>query len=386
MAENPSNIVPDQIILLEGGSKLVPAPASSDAGKVLGVVNASGDIGWVEDQGGTLTQVQADWAETDPTKVSFIDNKPTIPSKTSDLQNDSGFITSASVPTKTSDLQNDSGFITSSALPTVNDATLTIQKNGSTIDTFTANSSTNKTVNIAVPTKTSDLQNDSGFITSSDIPAQVQANWNESDSGSASFIQNKPQNIVQDASYVHTDENFTSADKTKLSGIAAGAEVNVQSNWTENDPNSDAFISNKPSLATVATTGAYSDLSGTPTIPTVDQTYDASSTNAQSGTAVAQALGQSTTLVDGDGIVLTESNNQLTIDVDVDNSTIGIDASTKKIKLLSTIPTVPTAGNMLSVTNDVLNVTTTAGITDIQLVNAIPANPDATVLYIIPAT
>lgn len=43
-------------------------------------------------------------------------------------------------------------------------------------------------------------------------------------------------------------------------------------------------------LATVATTGAYSDLSGTPTIPTVDQTYSASSTNAQSGVAVASAI------------------------------------------------------------------------------------------------
>ena len=40
-------------------------------------------------------------------------------------------------------------------------------------------------------------------------------------------------------------------------------------------------------LATVATTGAYSDLTGTPTI---DQTYNASSTNAQSGTAVAGAI------------------------------------------------------------------------------------------------
>ena len=38
------------------------------------------------------------------------------PSKTSDLTNDSGFITSASVPTKTSDLTNDSGFITSASL------------------------------------------------------------------------------------------------------------------------------------------------------------------------------------------------------------------------------------------------------------------------------
>lgn len=36
-----------------------------------------------------------------------LSNKPTIPSKTSDLSNDSGFITSSSLPTKTSDLVND---------------------------------------------------------------------------------------------------------------------------------------------------------------------------------------------------------------------------------------------------------------------------------------
>lgn len=37
-----------------------------------------------------------------------------IPTKTSDLKNDSGFITKSSLPTKTSDLRNDSGFITGS--------------------------------------------------------------------------------------------------------------------------------------------------------------------------------------------------------------------------------------------------------------------------------
>lgn len=47
---------------------------------------------------------------------------------------------------------------------------------------------------------------------------------------------------------------------------------------------------------------------------------------------------------------------------------------------------VPTAGNMLSVTNGVLNVTTTAGITDVQQVNALPAQTVATVLYLIPET
>ena len=40
--------------------------------------------------------------------------KTEIPTKVSELQNDSGFITSADVPTKTSDLTNDSGFITKS--------------------------------------------------------------------------------------------------------------------------------------------------------------------------------------------------------------------------------------------------------------------------------
>lgn len=106
------------------------------------------------------------------------------------------------------------------------------------------------------------------LINKPSIPAaQVNADWNAS-SGVAEIL-NKPANLVQDANYVHTDENFTSAEKTKLSGIAAGAEVNVQADWTESDSSSDAYIANKPALATVATTGAYSDLTGTPTIPTV---------------------------------------------------------------------------------------------------------------------
>lgn len=53
----------------------------------------------------------------------------------------------------------------STTIPTVNNATLTIQKNGTTVKTFTANSSSNVTANITVPTKTSELTNDSGFKT-----------------------------------------------------------------------------------------------------------------------------------------------------------------------------------------------------------------------------
>ncbi len=58
------------------------------------------------------------------------------------------------------------------------------------------------------------------------------------------------------------------SDKTKLNGIAAGAEVNVNADW--NATEGDAQILNKPTLATVATSGSYNDLTNRPTIPTVD--------------------------------------------------------------------------------------------------------------------
>ena len=45
-----------------------------------------------------------------------------------------------------------SDLINKPTIPTVNNATLTIQKNGSTVATFTANSSTSTTANIVVPT------------------------------------------------------------------------------------------------------------------------------------------------------------------------------------------------------------------------------------------
>jgi len=47
-----------------------------------------------------------------------------------------------------------------------------------------------------------------------------------------------------------SDENFTSAEKTKLDGIAEGAEVNVNADWTANS--GDAQILNKPTLGSAA--------------------------------------------------------------------------------------------------------------------------------------
>ena len=39
---------------------------------------------------------------------------------------------------------------------------------------------------------------------------------------------------------------FTDAEEQKLDGIAAGAEANVQADWDETDTASDAYVKNKP--------------------------------------------------------------------------------------------------------------------------------------------
>lgn len=41
--------------------------------------------------------------------------------------------------------------------------------------------------------------------------------------------------------------DYTAAEKSKLAGIAAGAEVNIQADWSVTDAASDAFVKNKPS-------------------------------------------------------------------------------------------------------------------------------------------
>lgn len=65
--------------------------------------------------------------------------------------------------------------------------------------------------------------------------------------------------------------DFDDSDAMKLSGIEEGAQKNVQSDWNTSDTKSDAYIKNKP---------------------VIDQSYKSKSQNAQSGTAVAQAIAQ----------------------------------------------------------------------------------------------
>lgn len=167
-------------------------------------------------------------------------NKPTIPSKTSDLTNDSGFINQIktinnesligtgnitiegsdfsgsyndltdkpTIPSKTSDLTNDSGFVVGTTLATV----------------ATSGSYNDLTNTPTIPSKTSDLTNDSGYInqlktinnesligtgniTISGGGTQVQSDWTETDTTSMAYILHKPQIVSPSASNTFTNYN-----------------------------------------------------------------------------------------------------------------------------------------------------------------------------------
>lgn len=83
------------------------------------------------------------------------------------------------------------------------------------------------------------------------------------------YVPDLPDNIVTDANYVHTDNNFTTTLKDKLDRIASGAEVNVQANWNETNSSSDAYIQNKPTNVSSFTNDAGYLTSYTETDPTV---------------------------------------------------------------------------------------------------------------------
>ena len=160
-------------------------------------------------------------------------------------------------------------------IPSVGDGTITIKQGETVKGSFTTNQNGDTTITLddAGASDWSEIENKPDFAT-------------VATSGSYNDLTNKPtiptstsdltnnSNFVSDANYVHTDNNFTNSEKTKLSEIASGAEVNVQSDWENDNQSSDAYIRNKPSLAAVATSGAYSDLSGKPSLAAVATSGD----------------------------------------------------------------------------------------------------------------
>lgn len=205
-------------------------------------------------------------------------------------------------------------------IPTVNNATLTIQRNGVLQGTFTANASSNKTINIPVPTSASDV---SALPSSTKYGASLNMTLNSStyvltvqlkdqdgnNLGDAKTVDLPLESMVTGGSYSNstkkitltqqggtnvdidisgiisglqptinssnklsadyisdgtTNKAYTATEKTKLNGIETGAEVNVQSDWNVVDNSLDAFIKNKPTIGTgVLSVWKNSSLQGT---------------------------------------------------------------------------------------------------------------------------
>lgn len=202
------------------------------------VNNVTTDL-FAPEGGGSGSQIQSDWTQADSTKVDYIKHKPNLKAvATSGSYND--LTDKPTIPSKTSDLNNDSGFITKS----VND--LTNYTLSSSLATVATTGSYNDLSNTpSIPTATSDLNNDSGFIT----------------------------NSVNDLTNYTLTSNLatvaTTGSYSDLSNTPTIPDAQVQSDWTQSDNTKVDYIKNKPSLATVATSGSYSDLSNTPSLATV---------------------------------------------------------------------------------------------------------------------
>ncbi len=102
---------------------------------------------------------------------------------------------------------------------------------------------------LGIPTELADLTDDETHRTVTDEDIET---WNaKSDfSGSYNDLTDVPDDLVEDGDYVHTDNNYTNSEKSKLEGIESGAEANVQSDWEEIDNSKDSFIKNKPDIPT----------------------------------------------------------------------------------------------------------------------------------------
>lgn len=256
-----------------GTTGMVPPPKKGDEKKVL-----QADGTWVDNP----EQEQADWRQNDRNAVDYIKNKPGA---------FKGIGTSGFVPKP---VVGDEGKVLSAdgtwyKIPDQKQADWR-QNDRNAVDFIKNKPGAFKGIGTSgfVPKP---VAGDEGKVLASDgswaeilIPEQEQADWKQTDRNAVDYIKNKPNlNVYATKTELNTKvdkvdgkglstNDYTNAEKSKLAGVQAGAEKNVQSDWKQTNTSADDFIKNKP------------------TIPVVDQTYNPNSANAQSGKAVASAV------------------------------------------------------------------------------------------------
>ena len=240
------DIMPGQDVWIAEYQPKLPHYASDwHAGDFLRVKPNGSDVEWTP-----LSSVASSGSYNDLT------DKPSIPTATSDLTNDSGFITASDVPSA----QTQSDWLEDNT----NDPAY-IQNKPSLSAVATSGSYSDLTGTPSIPSATSDLTNDSGFITASEAPVQDV------------YVDGVSVVDSQGVAQIHmptiptgtvTDVEVNGTSVVNAQGVAeVSVPAQVNSDWNSNSGVSQ--ILNKPNLAAVATSGDYSDLSNTPSIPSV---------------------------------------------------------------------------------------------------------------------
>ena len=163
-------------------------------------------------------------------------------------------------------------------IPTVNDAVLTIQKNGVDVQTFTANASSNVTANITVPTKTSDLTNDSDFVVSSNL-ATVATSGDYDDLSNKPSIPTNTSDLTNDSNFVDTSNSavasgITSAKVTDYDTHIADTDIHVTT-ADKNRWNNQTYVFRYSSTAlTASSTNSNALLDNTDNLKVGDKVID----------------------------------------------------------------------------------------------------------------
>ena len=188
-----------------------------------------------------------------------------------------------SVPTQASDI---------GALPdstTIGDANLVIQRNGSSVGTFGANATTASTINISVPTQASDI----GALPDSTTIGSGKLTIKRNGTSIGTFNANQTTNMGVDIS-VPTAVSELTNDSGFISGISSSDVTTALGYTPYSNANPSGYQANVIETVkvngTALTPTSKSVNISIPDAQTVDQTYSASSTNAQSGVAVAGAI------------------------------------------------------------------------------------------------
>lgn len=128
---------------------------------------------------------------------------------------------------------------------------------------------------------------------------QVQSDWTQTDDTQVDFIKHKPSlsAVATSGDYddlsnkpvipvVPTNVSAFTNDADYLTADRGFENFWHQANWNESDIDKLSYILNKPNLATVATSGSYTDLTNKPTIPVQAQSISSGDTGYTTGDMV----------------------------------------------------------------------------------------------------